>query len=73
MAARLYEKYKAEIVPALQAEFAKNKMLTPKIEKVSISVGTGFAMKDSKLMQNINDTISLLAGQKAVTVISKNQ
>jgi large subunit ribosomal protein L5 len=28
-------------------------------------------MKDSKLMQNIQDTISLIAGQKAVLVIAK--
>ena len=71
MAARLYEKYKSEIKPALEAEFPKNKMLTPKLEKVVISVGAGEAMKDSKLMQNINDTISLISGQKAVTVMSK--
>jgi len=71
MAARLLEKYKNEIVPVLQSEFKQNVMLTPKLEKISISVGAGFAMKDSKLMQNINDTISLIAGQKAVTVRSK--
>jgi large subunit ribosomal protein L5 len=71
MAARLLEKYKNEIVPVLEQEFPQNKMLTAKLEKVSISVGAGFAMKDSKLMQNINDTISLIAGQKAVTVKSK--
>ena len=71
MAARLLEKYKSEIKPALEAEFVQNKMLTAKLEKVSISVGAGFAMKDSKLMQNINDTISLIAGQKAVTIKSK--
>jgi len=71
MAARLLEKYKSEIKPALEAEFPQNKMLTAKLEKVSISVGAGFAMKDSKLMQNINDTISLIAGQKAVTIKSK--
>lgn len=70
MAARLYEKYKSEIAPVLQSEFPGNKMLTPKVEKVTISVGTGFAMKDSKLIQNISDTISLIAGQKAVTIIS---
>jgi len=69
--ARLFEKYKSEIAPALQAEFTQNKMLTPKVEKVTISVGTGFAMKDSKLIQNITDTISLIAGQKAVVVKSK--
>ncbi|MEA2050315.1 MAG: 50S ribosomal protein L5 [Campylobacterota bacterium] len=71
MAARLLERYKSEIKPVLETEFPQNKMLTAKLEKVSISVGTGFAMKDSKLMQNINDTISLIAGQKAVTVKSK--
>lgn len=71
MAARLFERYKSEIKPVLESEFPQNKMLTAKVEKVSISVGTGFAMKDSKLMQNINDTISLIAGQKAVKVIAK--
>jgi large subunit ribosomal protein L5 len=71
MAARLLERYKSEIKPALQAEFPQNVMLTPALEKVTISVGAGEAMKDSKLMQNINDTISLIAGQKAVTVESK--
>ncbi|MGM0518414.1 MAG: 50S ribosomal protein L5 [Campylobacterota bacterium] len=71
MAARLLERYNAEIKPALQAEFQKNKMLTAKVEKVVISVGAGEAMKDSKLMQSIQDTISLIAGQKAVKVIAK--
>ena len=71
MAARLFERYKSEIVPVLQSEFVQNKMLTAKVEKISISVGTGFAMKDSKLIQNITDIISLIAGQKAVVVKSK--
>jgi large subunit ribosomal protein L5 len=71
MAARLFERYKSEIKPALESEFVQNKMLTPALEKVTISVGAGEAMKDSKLMQNISDTISLIAGQKAVTVKSK--
>jgi large subunit ribosomal protein L5 len=71
MAARLFERYKSEIKPVLEAEFVQNKMLTPALEKVTISVGAGEAMKDTKLMQNINDTISLIAGQKAVTVKSK--
>ncbi|RXK00148.1 50S ribosomal protein L5 [Arcobacter sp. CECT 8986] len=71
MAARLLEKYKNEIKPALEAEFPKNKMLTAKLDKVVISVGAGEAMKDSKLMQNIQDTISLISGQHAVKVIAK--
>lgn len=71
MAARLLEKYNSEIKPVLETEFPKNKMLTAKLDKVVISVGAGEAMKDSKLMQNIQDTISLIAGQHAVKVIAK--
>jgi len=69
--ARLKEKYlglKAE----LQADLGiKNPMQTPKVEKIIISVGTGFAMKDNKLIKNIEDTITKIAGQKATTVITK--
>jgi large subunit ribosomal protein L5 len=71
MAARLLERYNSEIKPALEAEFPQNKMLTAKLEKIVISVGAGEAMKDTKLMQNITDTISLIAGQKALQVIAK--
>ncbi|OPX27674.1 MAG: 50S ribosomal protein L5 [Campylobacteraceae bacterium 4484_166] len=71
MQSRFYEKYNNDIKPTLQKELNTNKMLIPKLEKIVISVGTGFAMKDSKLIQNIQDTISLLAGQKAVVIKSK--
>jgi len=71
MAAKLFERYNEQIKPALEAEFPKNKMLTARLDKVVISVGAGEAMKDSKLMQNIQDTISLIAGQRAVKVIAK--
>ena len=71
MASRLLEKHKAEIRPVLEAEFPKNKTLTAKIDKVVISVGAGEAMKDAKLIQNMQDTISLIAGQRAVKVIAK--
>ncbi len=71
MSSRFYKKYNEEIKPKLQKEFDENKMLTPKLDKIVISVGTGFAMKDSKLIQNIQDTISLLAGQKAIVIKSK--
>ena len=46
-------------------------MLIPAIEKVVISVGAGFAVKDKKLMDNVAQTISLIAGQKAVIVKAK--
>ena len=69
---RLKERYANEIKPALEKEFGiKNPMLVPALEKVVISVGAGEAAKDSKVLQNIQDTISLIAGQKAVVTVAK--
>jgi large subunit ribosomal protein L5 len=65
------EKY-ASIVPALREELAiQNPMQTPRLEKIVISVGAGEEGKDSKLIQNMADTISLIAGQKAVITLAK--
>ncbi|WRE82451.1 50S ribosomal protein L5 [Helicobacter pylori] len=49
----------------------KNPMLLPKLEKIVISVGAGAYAKDMKIMQNIAQTISLIAGQKAVIAKAK--
>jgi large subunit ribosomal protein L5 len=69
--ARLKEKY-LSLKPELQAELGiKNTMQVPQVDKIVISVGAGFAMKDNKLIQNIEDTITAIAGQKASTVIAK--
>ena len=69
--ARLKEKYLG-LKSELQAELGiKNPMQTPALDKIVISVGAGFAMKDNKLIQNIENTITTIAGQKASTVIAK--
>ncbi len=69
--ARLKDKYLA-MKPELQKELAiANIMEVPAVDKIMISVGAGFAMKDNKLIQNIEDTITAIAGQKATTVIAK--
>ncbi len=69
---RLKERYNKEIKPALVKELdIKNPMLIPAIEKVIISVGAGEFAKDAKILQNIQDTISLIAGQHAVVTVAK--
>ncbi|OBV28991.1 50S ribosomal protein L5 [Helicobacter sp. CLO-3] len=66
----LKKKYNDEIKSQLKSELnIQNPMLLPKLEKIVISVGAGDYAKDSKIMQNIADTISLIAGQK--TIITK--
>ena len=70
--ARLKEQYKNELKDILVKELEiKNPMLIPALEKIVISVGIGEEGKDNKLLQNIQDTISLIAGQKAVVAIAK--
>lgn len=69
---RLKAKYNEVVKPALAKEFdIKNPMLIPAIEKIVISVGAGEFAKDQKQLQNIADTISLIAGQKAVVTDAK--
>jgi large subunit ribosomal protein L5 len=69
---RLRAKYENEIRPVLAEEFEiKNPMRIPTLEKISISVGAGEEAKDSKVLQNVVDTISLIAGQKAMVVNAK--
>ncbi|MBE0491179.1 MAG: 50S ribosomal protein L5 [Sulfurospirillum sp.] len=69
---RLKDKLNTQIRPAIAEEFGiQNAMLVPTIEKVIISVGAGEAGKDTKLIQNMADTISLIAGQKAVITTAK--
>ncbi len=68
---RMKQKYN-DITPALREELGiKNVMQTPKLEKIVISVGAGQEGKDSKLIANMTDTISLIAGQRAVIVNAK--
>ncbi|GAA7239065.1 50S ribosomal protein L5 [Helicobacter pylori] len=64
--------YQSEVRAKLAQELdIKNPMLLPKLEKIVISVGAGAYAKDMKIMQNIVQTISLIAGQKAVITKAK--
>lgn len=69
---QLKKLYTEEIRNKLKTELGiKNPMLLPKLEKIVISVGAGDYAKDAKVMQNIADTISLIAGQRAVITVAK--
>ena len=61
----LYKKYKKEIVPTLVKEFGfKNIMQVPKIEKVIINVGVGKFVKDAGYIENVEQTLRKITGQK---------
>ncbi len=68
---RLKEKYKAEVVPALQKQFQyTSSMQVPKLEKICINQGIGDAVSDKKLIESAIKEMTTITGQKAVPTYS---
>ncbi len=65
--ARLLEKYRKEVIPAMQKEFGiKNVMAVPRVDKIVINTGIGRVLKDGKAIEKIEKDLATLSGQKAV-------
>jgi len=65
--ARLNDKYKAEIAPALMQKFQyKSVMQIPKLEKVTINVGSDDIRDNPKALDAIIADITAITGQKPV-------
>ncbi len=63
---RLRDKYRAEVVPALQKEFGyKNIMAVPKVKKVVVNMGLGEATSNAKVVDTGADELGKITGQKA--------
>lgn len=69
---RVLEKYKAEVVPALQAQFSyDNPMMMPKVVKVVINIGVGDAKADSKFIDAAVSELATISGQKPMVKKAK--
>lgn len=70
--ARLREKYKNEIAPALAKEFEiKNPMAIPRLEKVVVNMGLGEASANSKILDVATEELKSVTGQKPVITKAK--
>lgn len=70
--ARLREKYKNEIAPALAKEFdIKNPMAIPKITKIIVNMGLGEASANSKILDTATEELKAITGQKPVITKAK--
>ena len=71
---RLKQRYKDEVVPRLQKEFAiANVMAVPKIEKISLNMGMGDAIQNIKILDDAVEELTAIAGQRpAVTRAQKS-
>ncbi len=70
--ARLKDKYRHDIAPAIAKEFdIKNTMAIPKLEKIVINMGVGEAIGNSKILDTVVDEITAVTGQKPVVTKAK--
>ena len=67
MAARMKERYVAEIAPALNKKFGyKSVMQIPKLDKVIVNVRCGESKNNAKELEAIVKDLGIITGQKAV-------
>ena len=72
MAARLKERYLAELKPALQKELGlTNPMAVPRLVKIVVNMGLGEATQNSKLLDPLVGDLATIVGQKPVTTRAK--
>jgi len=69
---RFKQRYNEVIRPALMKEFGyKNMLQVPRIEKIVLNIGAGEAASDSKKIQQAQNDLTAIAGQKAVVTRAK--
>jgi large subunit ribosomal protein L5 len=67
MAARLKERFQAEIMPALMKELGfTNPMQVPRLDKVVVNMGLGEAIQNGKILDASVEQLAQITGQKPV-------
>lgn len=70
--ARLKTKYIEEVAPKIAKEFGiENPMALPKIQKITLNVGTGKNFRDAKKFEKVQQALNTIAGQHSVGVKTK--
>ncbi len=69
---RLIDYYRSTVVPELQKQFEyANVMQIPRIEKITLNMGLGEALKNKNILQTAADELSMITGQKAVITYAR--
>jgi len=64
---RVKRRYREEVIPALTEQFGyENPMEVPKLERIVLNTTTKDAVSNAKIVDNLVDELTLIAGQKAV-------
>ncbi len=72
MKSSLQVKYEKEIVPALIKQFNYTSVMqVPRIEKIVVNMTAGKEVSNSKAVEEVQNELALITGQKPLTVIAK--
>lgn len=64
---RLKARYNEEFIPAMMKEFSYNNVMqVPKIEKISVNIGLGEALQNSRAIESATTDMMTMTGQKPV-------
>jgi len=70
--ARLREQYTNEIVSTLLQRFEyANPMQVPRLDKISVNIGVGEAIRDKKVVDNAAGDLAAITGQKPVVTYTR--
>ncbi len=70
--ARLLDKYKNEILPALQKELGVgNRLAVPRLKKIVISLGLGKALAEKQRLAAAQKELALIAGQQPIVCLAR--
>lgn len=70
--ARLHGFYKETVVPAMMKKFNYSSVMqVPKLNKITINVGVGLAVSDSKHLQSAINELELISGQRPYVTRAK--
>jgi len=69
---RLLEKYKNNVLPALQQSFGRDNLMSmPRIEKIVINMGVGSATVEKKHLEDAVAALTQISGQKPLVTKSR--
>ena len=72
MTPRVKEKFTSSVVPAMMKEFSYTSVMqVPKLEKITLNIGLGEAVKDVKLIDAATRDLTAITGQKPVVTRAK--
>jgi large subunit ribosomal protein L5 len=70
--ARLLEKYKKDVIPALTKQFSyKNPNQVPRLRKIVVNMGLGAAVANPKIIDTAVEELKAISGQKPIVTRSK--